>query len=150
MKICFIAIAACAAVVWTSVLPAPALAQIITSELAFPKGATRTTVASSIEGYQTRDYAVRARAGQLMSVSLNGSTNAYFNVLPPGSDNEALHNSSLQGNEFAGTLALSGAYRIRVYQMRAAARRGKVAPFRLTVSVTGRGDESNVSGDRIR
>jgi hypothetical protein len=148
MRIDAIALAACVAVACSCVFPVPVSAQVIASELAFPKGAGSTTLSSSIKGYQTRDFAVRASAGQVMTVRLNKATNAYFNVLAPGSDNEAIHNSAVNGNDFAGTLSLSGVYKIRVYQMRASARRGEVARFRLTVSVTDRGTGSHASDAR--
>lgn len=118
-------------------LGAPVLAQIVSTDLAFPKGATSTTVNGVIAGEQTRDYVVRARAGQTLKVTLGGSSIVYFNVLPPGSTGEAIFIGSSEGNSFSGTLSTTGAYRIRVYQMRASARRGERGNFRLTVAVTG-------------
>lgn len=114
-----------------------AVAQIVTTNLAFARGQTSATVNGTIKGDQTRDYVVRAGAGQLMSVRMSGSPIVYFNVLPPGSNDEAIHVGSTAGNSFSGTLGVSGAYKIRVYQMRATARRGQAGSFRLTVSVTG-------------
>lgn len=124
------------------VLAAPiathAVAQIITTNLAFARGQTSATVNGAIRGDQTRDYVVRASAGQVMSVRMSGSPIVYFNVTPPGSNGEAIHIGSDAGNSFSGTLSVSGAYIVRVYQMRATARRGQAGSFRLTVSVTGR------------
>lgn len=92
-----------------------------------------------IRGPVTRDYVVGATAGQTMRVRLTGSPNLNFNVLPPGSNDSAIFIGSTEGNSFAGTLSVSGAYKIRVYQMRASARRGEVGNFRLSVAVDGRG-----------
>jgi hypothetical protein len=38
--------------------------------LQFARGASSTTVEGTIQGYQTIDYKLRARAGQTMTVSL--------------------------------------------------------------------------------
>ncbi|CDO37013.1 MULTISPECIES: hypothetical protein [Novosphingobium] len=118
-------------------LAGTALAQITTTTISFPKGGTSATVAGTIVGGAIRDYEVRAGEGQTMRVNMSGSSIVYFNVLPPGSDNEAIFTGSTEGNSFSGTLSASGAYKIRVYQMRASARRGEKGAFRLNVSVTG-------------
>lgn len=130
-------IACAAAMALAAPLASPLLAQIVSTTVTFPKGKTGTTIAATLKGEQTRDYVVRANAGQTMRVSLSGSANAYFNVLPPGSSDEAIHIGSRDGNSFASTLSTSGNYRLRVYQMRATARRGESAPFKLSISVTG-------------
>jgi len=126
----------------------PALAQIITANVAFPKEATSTAINGTIKGDQTRDYVVRAAAGQVMSVRLNGAPIVYFNVLAPGSNDAAIHTGSMDGNTFNGTLSASGAYKIRVYQMRASARRGETGSYRLAISVTGSGANAGASGSR--
>jgi hypothetical protein len=85
------------------------------------------------------DYLVRASAGQTLTVSFKPSNPmAYFNVLPPGSD-EALFvgSSAADGSLFMTQLPLDGVYTIRVYLMRAAARRNETARYTLAVSVTG-------------
>lgn len=114
-----------------------AVAQIATSNVVFAKGATSTVVSGTIKGEQTRDYVVRANAGQTMKVSLSGAPIVFFNVLPPGSNDEAIFIGSNEGNSFGGTLSAAGAYKIRVYQMRASARQGKAGAFKLNISVTG-------------
>ncbi len=115
-----------------------AIAQIITTNLVFARGQSSATVNGTIRGDQIRDYVVRASAGQVMTVRMSGSPIVYFNVMPPGSNGEGIHTGSDAGNNFSGTLSVSGAYIVRVYQMRATARRGQAGNFRLTVSVTGR------------
>jgi hypothetical protein len=95
-------------------------------------------VKGTIQGDQTVDYKLRARAGQTMSVKLvtrNGAN--YFNVLPPGSNDVAIFVGSTDGNEWTGTLPSDGEYTLRVYLMRSAARRNEAAPYTLTVGVTG-------------
>lgn len=122
-----------------------AAAQIMTSDVQFPSGSTGTNLSGSITGDQIRDYVVRANAGQVMSVRISGSEIVNFNVLPPGSDNEAIFIGSNEGDSFSGTLGVSGAYKIRVYQMRATARRGESGSFNLSISVTGSGQAASGS-----
>jgi len=104
----------------------------------FAKGASSATVKGSIKGYKTIDYKLRARAGQTMSVKLETSNGAnYFNVLPPGSNDVAVHVGSTSGNEWSGALQADGEYTVRVYLMRSAARRNETANYSLTVGITG-------------
>jgi hypothetical protein len=105
----------------------------------FDKGATSATIRGRITGYETVDYVVRAKAGQTLAVTFKTSNRmAYFNVLPPGSET-ALFVGSMDatGEHYEGKLPADGDYAIRVYQMRAAARRKESATYALDVSVTG-------------
>lgn len=114
-------------------------AQIVTTNVAFPRGSTGSTFNGSIKGRVVHDYVVRASAGQVLTVRMTGAPIVFFNVLPPGSTGEGIFNGSVEGNSFGGTLSVSGAYKIRVYQMAASGRRGEVGNFRLSISVPGRG-----------
>jgi hypothetical protein len=106
----------------------------------FARGASSATVKGTIKGDQYRDYLVNARAGQTMTVTLtNPDGRAFFNVLPPGSTVEAVFVGSTSGNSFRGAVPGNGNTTIRVYQMRATARRGEVANYTLTIGVTGSG-----------
>ncbi|HRH76234.1 MAG TPA: hypothetical protein PK129_02715 [Cellvibrionaceae bacterium] len=109
-----------------------------TREVQFANGKSSAIIKSMIKGDQTIDYTLRARAGQTMSVTLatrNGSN--YFNVLPPGSNDEALFVGSSDGNKWTAALPADGEYKLRVYLMRNAARRNEVANYTLTVDITG-------------
>lgn len=139
-------LACAAAMALAAPLASPLLAQIVSTTVSFPKGQTGTTISATLKGEETRDYVVRANAGQIMRINISGSANAYFNVLPPGSNDVAIHNSSTDGNSFVGTLSAGGNYRIRVYQMRATGRRGESAPFKLAISVTGGGAAAGNGG----
>jgi hypothetical protein len=117
--------------------PLPAQAPRV-ERVEFAKGATSTVIEGSITGSQSVDYVVGAAAGQQMNASLatkHGAT--YFNVLEPGETVVAIFNGSVSDNQFEGTLAKSGDYRLRVYMMRSAARRNEVAKYRLEIIVTG-------------
>jgi hypothetical protein len=115
-----------------------AAAGIESRPLQFAKGASSATVKGTLKGDHTIDYKLRARAGQTMTVSLKGSNPAtYFNVLPPGSNDVAIYNSSMEGNDWKGALPSDGEYKVRVYLMRSAARRDEASNYTLTVGITG-------------
>lgn len=117
----------------------PAAAQHV-EQVHFARGATGTTIDGSIVGYDYIDYHVGLQAGQMLTVSLQRrGGSAYFNVMEPGEDAVAIHNSSTSTQDFEARTNKSGVYTIRVYQMRAPARRDERASYRLTISATGRG-----------
>jgi hypothetical protein len=109
-------------------------------KIQFAKGASSAIVKGTIKGYKGVDYELQAKAGQTMTAVFKPSNkSAYFNVLPPGSE-EALFNGSITGNRFEGKLPSDGVYTLRVYLMRNAARRNETANYTLEVSVTGAAD----------
>jgi len=114
----------------------------------FNKGATGATIKGSLKGDQTIDYTLRAGAGQTMVVHCTPTNaSAYFNVIPPGSD-EAIFIGSISGNEFTTELSASGTYTIRVYLMRNAARRNETTQYTLDVTVSGASDvAAQAAGD---
>ncbi|MET0365358.1 MAG: hypothetical protein ABW169_11980 [Sphingobium sp.] len=121
-------------------IPVMAQAPVRSERVQFPRGASSMTVRGTIRGYDSIDYTIGARGGQTMAVSLRTTNrSAYFNVLPPRGE-EALFNGSIKGNRFEGRLSQSGDYRVRVYLMRNAARRGESASFTLNIGVSGRPD----------
>ena len=128
-------------------IPFLAMAQITTKNVTFPAGKNSTTINGTIKGDQTIDYIVSAKAGQAIKVNLTTkSTSLYFNVLAPGSNDEAIFIGSNEGNSYSGTLSTSGSYKIRVYLYRSAARKGVTANFSLSISATG-GASSSKSTD---
>lgn len=109
-----------------------------TRPVQFTKGTSSATIKGSVKGFDTRDYTLRAGAGQTMTVSMKATNEgAYFNVLPPGSKDLAIHIGSVNGNDWTGTLDKAGAYTIRVYLMRNEARRGAKADYTLNVGISG-------------
>lgn len=116
--------------------PAFAADGIETRPLQFAKGASSAVVKGSIKGYQAIDYTVRARQGQSATIKLTtGHTATYFNLLAPGEQDVAFFNASTQGKAYEGTLPADGQYRVRVYMMRSAARRGERADYTLEVAI---------------
>lgn len=104
----------------------------------FARGATSTALKGRLKGDATVDYVVTAAAGQTLAVKLTATNpQNYFNVLPPGSSGEAMFVGSL-GGDYSGILPTDGDYTIRVYLMRAAARRGETSDYALDIGVTGK------------
>ena len=89
----------------------------------FARGASLATIKGQLKGEADVDYIVRAAAGQTLTVALEGSNRSnYFNVLPPGSADAAMHVGQ-DGGPYTGMLPADGDYKVRVYLMRSAARR---------------------------
>jgi hypothetical protein len=103
----------------------------------FAKGAHSAAVKGTFKGYDSINYTLVAKAGQTMTVSISGSSNANFNVFAPGGvpgQAEAM-GTGYVNEKWQGTLPASGKYTIQVYQMRASARRGEAVPHTLSVSI---------------
>lgn len=124
-------------ILFLAMLPTVFFAQgIETKKVSFPAGKTSTVINGTIKGSRTIDYTVETSTGQELSVSLNSkSTAIYFNVLPPGSNGEAIYVGETDGsNKFSGQTQ-GGVYKIRVFINRAAARRNESANYGLKISV---------------
>lgn len=137
-----------AALVALMVSSALARDEIRTEKVHFQRGASSATINDKIKGYETVDYVLEASAGQQMNVSMatdNGAS--YFNILAPGENEVAMFVGSTSGNQFEGTLPKNGAYKIRVYMMRSAARREEVANYRLEMIVTGAPQKAGTNAD---
>lgn len=95
-------------------------------------------IRATIKGRDYVDYRVSGGAGQLFTVSLKASNRQnYFNVLPPGRD-AAMFIGSSSGQVFSRALPADGEYTVRVYLMRAAARRNETSRYALSVSLAGK------------
>ena len=105
----------------------------------FSKGASDATIKGRIKGDETVDYVLRAKAGQTMTVNFKTSNRmAYFNVLAPDSDQALFVGSdAADGSRFTAELPKDGEYSIRVYLIRAAARRNETANYTLNVAIAG-------------
>jgi hypothetical protein len=111
---------------------------IRTVRVQFAKGTTSVVIKGQVRGYSGVDYLVRAGAGQTMTVTLKRTNlSNYFNILPPGSKDVAMF--ALQtGEDFKRMLPTDGDYTVRVYLVRAAARRNESSNYTLTVRLTGK------------
>ena len=122
-----------------AILAGPSLAQE-RSIVSFEPDDFGAMVSGTITGKEYRDYVLGASAGQEMFVELtvadgDGAGTAFFNVLPPGSDDVAIYNSAMLGNTTTVPLPESGDYTIRVYQLGDDADTGKTKGFNIDLSI---------------
>lgn len=97
----------------------------------------RVTVKERLRGREFVDYLLPGLAGQTLSISLTPSNRQnYFNLNPPDSET-SMFVGSTSGNSFKRLLPADGVYTVRVYLMRAAARRGETSRFVMNVKVYG-------------
>jgi hypothetical protein len=106
------------------------------SRVKFAKGNDNTAVNGAVAGKQYKDYLLGAKAGQTMGVSLITDGSAFFNILPPGSNDVAIYNSSIYGNDATNVrLPKSGDYTIRVYLMGQAEEENVPVPYTLSMTI---------------
>lgn len=121
------------------------IAQVTTKTLKIPQGKSSVSASGAIKGYASHDYKVSLSQGQSFKVTMKSNKGSnYFNILPPGSTDEALFNGSINGNSFSGVASTAGVYTVRVYLERNAARQNVTANYTLTVEAPGSG---NSTGD---
>jgi hypothetical protein len=111
----------------------------------FAPGGTGVVIVGSLEGRETVDYLLGAKAGQTLSVTMDSDNSAaYFNLIAPDEQDVAVHAGHLAAapNRYEGTLDLDGDWKIRVYLFRAAADAGERAGYRLDIHITGEPEPS--------
>jgi hypothetical protein len=107
-------------------------------QVKFQPGKTSASIKGHLKGRETVDYQLRASAGQTMDVTLKASNRfTYFNVYAPESDGTAMFAEGAGDKAFKGLLPSDGTYVIRVYLIRAAARRNEAGSYALSLSVDG-------------
>lgn len=92
----------------------------------------------AVKGGVGMSYTVHADAGQHLHLALKAAKGAtLFNVYAPGTGpgDEAIFRGDVGGNTAVLDAKQAGDYRIDVFQMRSAARRGTVSSFTLTVGL---------------
>jgi len=99
----------------------------------FERGKSSATIRGHVNGFDTQDYVVGARAGQQMDIRITASNPETYFVLysinGKATDMNETDHYSLETTE-------SGDYVIRVFMMRAAARRkGASSNYSLTISI---------------
>ena len=118
----------------------PAIAQMA-ADVKFQAGNYGTMVSGTITGHEYFDYRLGAKKGQEMFVELkvdgtNGDGNAFFNILPPGSDGVAIYNGSTSADGTARIqLPEDGTYTIRVYLMGNDKDAGKTVGYNVDISI---------------
>lgn len=105
----------------------------------FAKGANTVAISGDLKGDQYVDYRVRGGANQTLAVTLKASNlQNYFNINPPGSADTAMFIGSTSGNQFKRILPTDGDFVVRVYLMRAAARRNESSSYTLNITLDGK------------
>ena len=126
-----------ALVAGVALLPGALVAQTV-SDVQFEAGNYGAMINGTIIGDEYIDYRLGASAGQEMFVEMmpmEGGGAVYFNILPPGSEGEAIYNSSIDGDSTTVALPSDGTYTIRVYQMGDAADSGATTGFSIDLSI---------------
>jgi hypothetical protein len=107
------------------------------STVQFAKGQSSAQLRGTVKGDGDAEYAIDARAGQTLAVSLKGKNGSLiFNITPQGAQ-EAMFMGSVQGATARVMLPADGRYVVQVALMRNAARRKESAAYTLDVAVTG-------------
>ena len=101
--------------------------------VSFDKGISSVTVSGKVD--DGHDYALRAKAGQTLTVALKATPGVYFNVMAPGNDTATVNTSITGETTWSGKLPTTGDYLVRVYQMRSATRQGKNPGYAVTFTV---------------
>ncbi|MBL8790702.1 MAG: SH3 domain-containing protein [Rhizobiales bacterium] len=116
----------------------PAAAEDMARNLRFSPGSSGAVVSGRIQGYDTATYFIDVRGGQRLIVALGASNpQNYFNIVAPMGNQ--IFDSAMGDDNFSSTVRQTGTYRIQVYLMRAAARRGEESRYKLSVTVPSSG-----------
>ena len=114
-------------------LQVPASAQGQAVRVNFPRGQSSTVVKGRIAGFDTKDYLIRARIGQTMSLHLT-SSNPYTYFIIYSINGHG--NDMMETTDWTEVLNQNGDYQIRVFMMRAGARRpGAVSNYSLSIAI---------------
>ena len=111
----------------------PTLAQSNAERVRFSPGRTSTVLRGRIIGFNTKDYLIGAKAGQIMTLQLSSpNPYAYFVVYSINGRPTDMNETT----KWSETLTETGDYVVRVFMMRAGARRrGAAATYKLNVTI---------------
>lgn len=103
----------------------------------FAPGAFDTVVAGHLADELAVTYLLSAEAGQVMTVTLQGTGGeAVFHVVPPGAA-EAMPGGTKEGHAFSAVLPKAGDYRIIVQLTRDAILQGDTVDYTLDIALHG-------------
>ncbi|MDG4649758.1 hypothetical protein P6F26_15035 [Roseibacterium sp. SDUM158017] len=109
-------------------------------DIAFPPGATGTTIEGTVRGHDYIDHVLTVRGGKTLRASIevtgtNGHGSVYFNILPAGQDYGGLYTGHMDDDGRAEvTIPADGDWAIRVYLMGNDRDTGRMVDFALDVS----------------
>jgi xanthosine utilization system XapX-like protein len=114
----------------------------------FRPGKSSAVLVGRLVGDQAIDYVLTVKAGQKVSVTLTkAKSSAGYLVIDAGTGN-GMADSNLAGTRANVVAVTDGKVKVRLFMVRAAARRGESSPFSLTISVTGKA-LAPVKGDAL-
>ena len=115
-------------------LPARASDTVTTKSLDLKPGVTKVAT-GRLSGYGSVCYQFQATKGQELTATLTSKNRfLYFNVVPKGSlDVIPATPAPREVTRWSGALPKTGTYEVVVYLVRAEARRGRVATYRLSL-----------------
>lgn len=102
-----------------------------TQRIAFAPGTSAATVGGKVQGAQSRDYLVNARAGQTLNLSTVG-TSSFLQLQVFAPNGSTLYTGS---RNWSSVLRQSGDYRVRARLVPEEQKPGVAAEYSLTVSV---------------
>ena len=111
------------------------------AEVSFAPGSYGTMLSGTITGNDYMDYTLAAKGGQELFYELavsatDGHGSIYINLLPPGSNGEAIYVGSMdEDNSETVPLPEDGTYTIRVYLMGNDRDAGKSVTYDLDLSI---------------
>jgi hypothetical protein len=103
----------------------------------FRTGTTGGSYSNTVSGYATVDFYLQARGGQNLKATLTSNNDFLYFVILRGSGNgEAVADDAREVTTWNGTLPANGTYVVRVFLVRAEARRNKKpVPFTLRLDI---------------
>lgn len=104
-------------------------------DVKFRKGATGGTYSNTVTGYGSADFYVTAKSGQQMKAKLTSSNKfLYFLIIRDPENPEAIADDAREATKWSGQLPEDGTYIVRVFLVRAEARRNKT-PVRFSLRI---------------
>lgn len=104
-------------------------------DVKFRKGATTGTYSNTVTGYGSADFYVTAKSGQQMNAKLTSSNKfLYFLIIRDPENPEAIADDARDATKWSGQLPDDGTYIVRVFLVRAEARRNK-APVKFSLRI---------------
>lgn len=101
----------------------------------FRPGTSSATFQNTVTGYGSADFYVRASGGQEMSAKLTSANKGlYFLIIRDPATPEAIADDARDATSWSGELPEDGTYIVRVFLVRAEARRNK-APVRFSLRI---------------
>ncbi|MDE1175852.1 MAG: hypothetical protein PW789_04520 [Edaphobacter sp.] len=103
----------------------------------FGGGQSSVMMKGTLRGSNDVSYLVGAHTGQTLTVTLKGSTWAYFDVYAPGDADAAIYTSDSAPTRNHATLRLpaNGNYIVHVYRYRNEMLRKPTSPYTVTIGV---------------